>query len=164
MNHLSKIVIVAAVSCMGELLNFLLPLPIPGSIYGLVIMFLLLFTGTVQLSQVHDIGNWLLTLMPIMFVGPTVGLLVTWDSFKTFLIPILITCTVSTALVMAVTGRVAQALIVLEDRRRSAHAAPVPLRRIGFADQLRILGRRVYLSLPDGRFWYYRNRGIKYGK
>ena len=162
MKHLSKIVIIAAVSCLGELLNFLIPLPIPGSIYGLVIMLILLSTGAVRLEQVHDIGNWLITLMPVMFVGPTVGLIVTWDSYKDFILPILITCTVSTLLVMLVTGRVSQALIVLEDQR--VRPAVQPQRRICFADQMRILWRRIYLSLPDGRFWYYRNRSVRYGK
>ena len=117
MKHLTQIVLIAAVSLLGELLHFLIPLPIPGSIYGLIIMFLLLLTGVIRVAQVKDVGDWLLTLMPIMFIGPTVGLIVTFDSYKDFLIPLGIVATVTTIIVMAVSGTVAQRLIVHTEKK-----------------------------------------------
>jgi len=117
MKHLSQIVWIAAVSFAGELLNFLIPLPIPGSIYGLVILFVLLLTGVLKTEQVKSVGDWLIALMPVMFIGPTVGLLVTYDSYKDFLIPILIVVTVTTVIVMAVTGTCAQWLIRRTERK-----------------------------------------------
>ena len=119
LKHLVQITIIAAVSLAGEFLNFLIPLPIPGSIYGLVLMLLLLCSGVIRVHQVKDVGNWLLTLMPLMFIGPTVGLIVTFDSYKDFLIPIAVTVSVTTVIVMAVTGIVSQRLIQLTDKQRS---------------------------------------------
>ena len=122
MKHLLQITIIAAVSLAGEILNQLIPLPIPGSIYGLVIMLLLLYFGVIEVRHVKDVSSWLLSLMPVMFIGPTVGLIVTFDSYKDFLIPIAVTVTLSTVLVMGVTGVVSQQLIRLTDRVRQKHA------------------------------------------
>ncbi len=117
MKHLSQIAIIAAVSFLGELFHYLIPLPIPGSIYGLVIMFLLLLFGIVKVSHVKDVGDWLITLMPIMFVSPLVGLIGSFEECSKFIIPIIITATVSTVIVMAVTGTVSQALIRMRDKK-----------------------------------------------
>ncbi|MBO5220309.1 MAG: CidA/LrgA family protein [Clostridia bacterium] len=122
MKHLLQITIIAAVSLAGEILHQLIPLPIPGSIYGLVIMLLLLYFGAIEVRHVKDVSSWLLSLMPVMFIGPTVGLIVTFDSYKDFLIPIAVTVTLSTVLVMGVTGVVSQQLIRLTDRVRQKHA------------------------------------------
>lgn len=122
MKHLLQITIIAAVSLAGEILNQLIPLPIPGSIYGLVIMLLLLYFGAIEVRHVKDVSSWLLSLMPVMFIGPTVGLIVTFDSYKDFLIPIAVTVTLSTVLVMGVTGVVSQQLIRITDRVRQKRA------------------------------------------
>ena len=122
MKHLLQITIIAAVSLAGEILNQLIPLPIPGSIYGLVIMLLLLYFGAIEVRHVKDVSSWLLSLMPVMFIGPTVGLIVTFDSYKDFLIPIAVTVTLSTVLVMGVTGVVSQHLIRITDRVRQQRA------------------------------------------
>ena len=122
MKHLLQITIIAAVSLAGEILNQLIPLPIPGSIYGLVIMLLLLYFGAIEVRHVKDVSSWLLSLMPVMFIGPTVGLIVTFDSYKDFLIPIAVTVTISTVLVMGVTGVVSQHLIRITDRVRQQRA------------------------------------------
>ena len=81
LKHLSQIAWIAAVSFGGELLNYLLPLPIPGSIYGLVLMLILLMTGIVKLDRVKSVGDWLVSIMPVMFVGPVVGLISSYDSY-----------------------------------------------------------------------------------
>jgi len=122
LKHLLQITIIAAVSLAGEILNQLIPLPIPGSIYGLVIMLLLLYFGAIEVRHVKDVSSWLLSLMPVMFIGPTVGLIVTFDSYKDFLIPIAVTVTLSTVLVMGVTGVVSQQLIRITDRVRQKRA------------------------------------------
>jgi len=122
LKHLLQITIIAAVSLAGEILNQLIPLPIPGSIWGLVIMLLLLYFGAIEVRHVKDVSSWLLSLMPVMFIGPTVGLIVTFDSYKDFLIPIAVTVTLSTVLVMGVTGVVSQQLIRITDRVRQKRA------------------------------------------
>jgi holin-like protein len=121
MKHLGQIAIIAGVSLVGELLSYLIPLPVPGSIYGLLLMLLLLVTKTIRLRQVKAVANWLLSLMPIMFVGPTVSLMTSYESYKSFLIPVIVICVVTTILTMAITGCTAQILMFRHNRKEHKH-------------------------------------------
>ena len=121
MKHLGQIAIIAGVSMVGELLSYLIPLPVPGSIYGLLLMLLLLVTKTIRLRQVKAVANWLLSLMPIMFVGPTVSLMNSYESYKSFLIPVIVICVVTTILTMAITGCTAQILMFRHNRKERKH-------------------------------------------
>lgn len=109
--------IIAAFSFIGEILNDILPLPIPASIYGLVLLFIALCTKIIKLEQVETAADFLLSIMPIMFVPPAVNLMTIWPVLKDNLIGLLITCLVSTIIVMAVTGRIAQAIMRHQDKK-----------------------------------------------
>lgn len=117
MKHIYEITLIATVSFAGELLNYLLPLPIPGSIYGLVLMLVLLVTGLIKVDQVKTTGDWLITLMPVMFVGPVVGLMSSYDSYKDFVIPVFAISIVTMVITMAAAGLTSQGLIRLQSRK-----------------------------------------------
>lgn len=118
MKHLKQIAIILAVSFAGEALHSLIPLPVPGSIYGLLLMLALLMTGVVKIHEVKAVGDWLITLMPIMFVAPTAGLISGFDSYRGFIIPIIVIVLVTTPLTMAVTGKTVEGLMRVEERKR----------------------------------------------
>ena len=111
MKHISQIALIATVSFAGELLNHLLPLPVPGSIYGLAIMLVLLISGIIRLDQVKDTADWLISLMPIMFVGPIVGLIGSYDSYKSILVPLFVITLLTTVITMAAAGLTTQGLM-----------------------------------------------------
>ena len=100
-----------AVSFIGEILHAVLPLPIPASIYGLVLMFLCLMLGVIKLSDVHDTACFLIEIMPIMFIPPAVGLMASWDVIQANLVAYLVIAAVTTIVVMAVSGLVTQAVL-----------------------------------------------------
>ena len=118
MKHLKQIAIILAVSFAGEALHSLIPLPVPGSIYGLLMMLALLMTGVVKIHEVKTVGDWLITLMPIMFVAPTAGLISGFDSYRGFIIPIIVIVLVTTPLTMVVTGKTVEGLMRVEERKR----------------------------------------------
>ena len=66
--------VILAVTFVGELLYALLPLPIPASIYGLIVMLICLGTKVVKLSQVKIAADFLIDIMPPMFIPAAVGL------------------------------------------------------------------------------------------
>lgn len=111
MNYLRQFVIILGVSCMGELLRFFLPFPIPGTVYGLVLMFLFLQLKIIKVSQVKEASAFLLEIMPILFVPSTVGLMTTWELLQPILIPVCVISVVSTFLVIAVTGKTTDFII-----------------------------------------------------
>ena len=57
MNYLKQFAIILFVSFLGELLHILIPLPIPASVYGLLLMLLALCLGILRLEQVKE-NRW----------------------------------------------------------------------------------------------------------
>ena len=109
----------AAITFAAEIIKYLLPLPIPVSIYGLVLLFLLLKTGLLPLEKIQDVGNLLLELMPLLLVPASVSFVTALDAIQAMLLPVLIMGLAGTLLVMALTGLVSQAVI----RRRKGAAS-----------------------------------------
>ena len=111
MKYLQQAVILAAVTSAAELIKYLLPLPVPASIYGLLLLFLLLKTGLLRLEQVEDVGGLLLELMPLLLVPASVSVLADLETVRTMLAPLLLAGFLGTALVMLTAGRTAQRII-----------------------------------------------------
>ena len=109
--------VILAITFIGELLKFLIPLPIPASIYGLVIMLIVLKAKIVKLEQVKDAAAFLIEIMPLMFIPAAVGILVSWDALKDIFIPIIFITIITTIIVMVVSGRITQFTIRMEKRK-----------------------------------------------
>ena len=116
MKYILQFEIIIAISLVGELLNRLIPLPIPASIYGMVILFTALCTGVIKLSAVRETGKFLIYIMPMMFIPATVGLLESWSVMQEFLTAIIVISLVSTVLVMVFTGHITQFIIKLKNK------------------------------------------------
>lgn len=117
MKYIFQIGIIAIVSLIGELLYFFIPLPIPASVYGLVLMLTLLGTKVIKLSQVEDVAGFMLTIMPILFIEPSVGLMTSTEAIAGKAVVLVLMCMLSTFTVTAVTGLVAQAVIRRKKKR-----------------------------------------------
>ena len=119
MKYIRQFVIILFVSFIGEVLKYVLPLPIPASIYGLVLMFILLETKVLKVEAVQDAGKFLIEIMPMMFIPAGVGLLNAWDKLKPVLVPVIVIMFVSTIVVMGVSGKVTQTMIEAEERKKN---------------------------------------------
>lgn len=108
MKYLKQFLIILFFSFLGEVLHALIPLQIPASIYGLVLLFLALMTGVVSLEQVKESGKFLIEIMPLMFIPAGVGLMESFGALQEMFLPVLATVFVSTLLVMGISGRVTQ--------------------------------------------------------
>ncbi len=124
MKKLFSLLIILAVSAVGEVLAVLLPIPIPACVYGMVLMLAGLITGIIPLKAVKSTGKFLIEIMPVMFIPAAVGLLDTWPALQGMLLPFLIACIPLMLLVMAVSGWVTQAVLRLKERRERHEADP----------------------------------------
>lgn len=106
MKYLKQFLMIILVSCVGEVLNHFIPLPIPASIYGLVLMLVLLISKIVPLDSVKGAATFLIDIMPVMFIPAAVGLIAFWGKLKDMFLPFCIITVLSTFLVMIVTGKV----------------------------------------------------------
>ena len=68
MKYLRQFMIILLFSFLGELLKYVLPFPVPASIYGLVLLFIALETRILPLAAVKDAGKFMIEIMPLMFI------------------------------------------------------------------------------------------------
>ncbi len=108
MRFIKQLLIILGVTFAGEALHFLLPLPVPASIYGLVLMLLCLRFKVFPLRAVEETGDFLIDLMPALFVPATVGVMAAWDVLQPVLLQVALITFLSLIVVMAVSGRVTQ--------------------------------------------------------
>ncbi len=118
MNYILELLVILSISFIGEILHFLIPLPVPASIYGLVIMFAALTSGLLKLEKVQKTARFLIDIMAIMFIPAAVGLMEQWSSLRTFLLPAAVITVLVTIIVLAVTGRVTQWVIRKEEEQK----------------------------------------------
>lgn len=118
MKYLRQFMIILLVSFVGELLKYAIPLPVPASIYGLVILFILLETGMLKLDAVKDTAIFLIEIMPLMFIPAGVGLMESWGDLNSMLVEVLVITVVSTVLVMGVSGKVTELVLKHSARKK----------------------------------------------
>lgn len=111
MRYLLQAVIIAAVTFAAEIIKYFVPLPVPASIYGLLLLFALLKSGILKLEQIEDVGNLLLELMPLLLVPASVSVLTALDAIQRMLLPVLVMGFIGTTAVMLVTGLLSQWII-----------------------------------------------------
>lgn len=117
MKIIKQMMIISIATFAGELCNLMLPLPVPASVYGMIFLFLSLQTGLVKLSQVEDTADFLITIMPIMFVAPCVSLMDAVMGVMGSIPALILICLLTTVTTMSITGITAQ-LIIRRGKRR----------------------------------------------
>lgn len=117
MKYIKQLMIILLFSFMGEVLNRLIPLPIPASIYGMALLFISLVTKIVKLDQVRETSEFLLSIMLIFFVPASVGIIDTFVAYKSSMILIVVIVIVSTIVVMITSGLVSQYIIKITNRK-----------------------------------------------
>ena len=111
MKYVKQFLLILFISFIGEIFNKLIPLPIPASIYGMMILFFGLLIGIIKLENVKEVGSFLIEIMPIMFIPAGVGLMTSWVTLKKILIPVLIITALTNVTVMLATGHISQMII-----------------------------------------------------
>ena len=111
MKYLKQFTLIILFSFLGELCRYLIPYPIPGSIYGMVLMFTALSLKIVKIENIRDGGYFLTSCLPILFVAPVVNLMDCWDQIKANWLAMVLIVVVSTLVTFGVSGMVTQWVI-----------------------------------------------------
>ena len=101
---------------IGEFISWLLKLPIPGSIMGMLVLTSLLRAKVVKIKSVQSMSQFLVSNMGFFFVPPGVALMLYMDMIRAEWLPITVATVISTALVLIVTGQIHQTM-----HKRSKH-------------------------------------------
>lgn len=106
MKHLKAFCVILCFFFAGELLQALIPLPIPAAIYGLLLLLGALCCGLIKAEKIESLSSFLLSIMPVLFVAPAVGILEHWPLIQPYLLPLLLLIVLSTVLTFGVSGKV----------------------------------------------------------
>ena len=119
MRYIKQFGIILFFSFAGEVLNFLIPLPVPAGIYGIVLLFSALMLGVVKLENVEKAGSFLIEIMPMMFIPAAVGIMESFSLVKASFAEYVAVTVLSTVIVMAVSGAVTQLVIKRSGGKRN---------------------------------------------
>lgn len=111
MKYLKQFFVILFITLIGEILKYIIPLPVPASIYGMVILFICLMTGIIKLEHVKETGKFMIEIMPVMFIPAGVGLIKSWGILRSMLFPVCLITVVTLVTVMAATGKFSQRVI-----------------------------------------------------
>lgn len=101
----------------------MLPLPVPASVYGLVLLLLALNFRLIKLEDVKEVGTYLTGIFPLLFVPAAAGVMELWAEMGNMLLPILIAIIPVTVLVMVSAGKTTQALSGRKNKEADNDAA-----------------------------------------
>lgn len=74
MKYAYQVMIIGGISFAGEILNKLLPLPVPASVYGMVLLLVCLCTKVIKLDQIQETADFMLG-------SDAAGVCRTWSGF-----------------------------------------------------------------------------------
>ena len=111
MKYFRQILLLLLFTTLSELLHCVIPAPIPASIYGMVLVFAALSLKIIHMEAIADVGSFLVSILPVLFVAPLASLMDYWGAIKDDLIPIFLIIFVSTVVVFGVSGWVTQLLM-----------------------------------------------------
>lgn len=115
MKYLTQFLTIMGFTLIGEVLQRIVPLPIPASVYGIALLFAALCLKWVKVEQVKETGSFLSSILPLLFVSPAVGIVEDWGLIREDLLAILLLLIGTTIMTFAISGRVAQAFLKEEE-------------------------------------------------
>jgi holin-like protein len=91
----------------GEVLSRGLDLPIPGNVIGMALLLIGFLTGVVKVAWLEEAAELMLANLALFFVPAGVGVMVYTDLIAREWLPISVATVLSTFVVLAITGKLA---------------------------------------------------------
>lgn len=125
LKYLTQFSIILGISFIAEILAALIPVKIPASIYGLVIMLLALIFKLIKVAQIRETVSFFMQIMPMIFIPAGTAIIIAGDKLRESLFAIIAITAISTVAVIAASGSVTQIFykIALNRLKRKLYAA-----------------------------------------
>jgi holin-like protein len=102
------IIILYAIYLLGDWIQVTLNLFIPGSVIGMILLFVLLLTNVIRVTWIEEGSKLIINHLTLFFIPATVGIMNYFDMFKGNGFLLVLIALLSTAMVMALSGVVSQ--------------------------------------------------------
>lgn len=100
--------ILLGICIVGDIIHILTNLPIPGNVFGILIIFILLYTGVLKKAQIRWVSKFFLNNMAFFFVPSGVAIIIYYTAVAKMIVPFLLIILFTTIIVLSVTGQSAQ--------------------------------------------------------
>lgn len=117
MNIIKELVYILGFSLIGQSISYILKIPVPGSVIGLVLFFLSLQFKIVKLEKVDKTSKFLTDNLAVFFIPAGVAIMVNFKYIKDTWLLILLICLFSTIISLIVVGKITQYLIHKGDKK-----------------------------------------------
>lgn len=107
--YLAQFITILLIYTLGNKIVALLHIPVPGSMMGMGILFLGLYSGAIKLTWIEDISQWHIKHLSLLFIPFTVGVIHYTGIFRIEGIKLVITLALSSLTVLLVTAFIAEA-------------------------------------------------------
>lgn len=116
MKMILQIGVVLGICLLGEGISLLLPIPFPGSVIAMVLLFLLLLSRVLRPDHIRQKSDFLLQNMAFFFIPAGVGIMEYAEELLPFLLPLLLICLITTILTFAVSALTATLVIHIQQK------------------------------------------------
>lgn len=125
LKYLTQFSIILGISFIAEILAALIPVKIPASIYGLIIMLLALIFKLIKVAQIRETVSFFMQIMPMIFIPAGAAIIIAGDKLRESFFAIVAITAISTVAVIAASGSVTQIFykIALNRLKRKLYAA-----------------------------------------
>ncbi|MCI6151824.1 CidA/LrgA family protein [Fusobacterium perfoetens] len=106
-----QLLILLLINFLGILIQKIFNLPLPGTIIGMIILFILLYKKILNEENIGNICDNLIKVMVLLFLPAVVNLMEHYHYLKADIIKIIILLVITTAITMGITGKTVEFLI-----------------------------------------------------
>lgn len=119
-SFLHQVLVIASVLFVSSIIESFMPIPMPASVIGLVLLFILLCTGVIKLGQVEKVGTALTNNIGFLFVPAGISVVNSLDIISASPILIIGLIIISTILLLVFTGFASQILMRMTTKDKVA--------------------------------------------
>ncbi|TQQ85831.1 CidA/LrgA family protein [Peptacetobacter hominis] len=121
MKVFNQLAVILGIWAIGEYISSLISgfIAIPGSIIGMLLLFIMLQTKVISIESVDSISSFFLDNMALFFVPAGVSLITSLDIIKSNIIVLIATIFITTVIVMWVTGIVVEVMMSRKEGKKN---------------------------------------------
>ncbi|MEC1627346.1 antiholin-like murein hydrolase modulator LrgA [Bacillus mojavensis] len=117
---LTQAFIFAVIMMVSNMIAAFVPIPIPASVVGLVLLFLLLCLKVIKLEQVEALGTSLTSLIGFLFVPSGISVMNSLGVMQQYGLQIVLVILLATIILLGATGLFSQLILTLSGKRKTA--------------------------------------------
>lgn len=108
MDIYKEIMYILIFSLIGELISNIIKLPIPGSVIGMIILFIFLELKLIHMKKIEKVGEFLIENLGILFVPAGVGIMVKFNFIKEIWLSFFVIAIITTVISLIITVKIVE--------------------------------------------------------